>query len=183
MILTFLPCPISRPSIVDQASVLTHTLTHYSWDVLLVFSRCLVSVLCTMYLCQMVYAQLLCLLRDMPILFLTHLSSSEHRINLESPFYQFGISRNLDPSKPSVMSWINMHYLHLWTRVCNQHEVQIYHSERFLEVPSKTLGHSSTVPSLHDSVLILFDVLHTEHIPSFHVNLQFYKSLEFLPLH
>lgn len=182
MILTFLSCPISRISIVDQASVLTHTLSHYS-DVLLVYSRCLVYVLCTMYLCQMVYAQLLCLLRDMPLLFLAHLSSSEHRINLESPFYQFGISRNLDPGKPSIMSWINMHYLHLWTRVCNQHEVQIYHSERFLEVPSKNSGSFFHCPQFTWFCAYSFWCSSYRTHSFFSSYLQFYKSLEFLPLH
>ena len=47
--------------------------------------------------------------------------------------------------------------------------MQFYHSQRFLEVPSKTLAHSSTVPTLQDSVIILVDTLDPEHILSFHL--------------
>lgn len=105
----------------------------------------------------------------MPVLLLSHLPCSEHSVNIGSHFYQFGTYGKLDPGKPCIVSWLNMCYLHFWSRVCNQHEVQFCHSQRFLEVPSKTLAHSSTVPTLQDSVIILVDTLDPEHILSFHL--------------
>lgn len=162
MVLNFLSCLRSCTSIVDQASALTHIHSHcsemYLWYALDPW------VVCTTFLWQVVYAQSLCLLGVMPVLLLSHLPCSEHSANIGSHFYQFGTYGKLDPGKPCIVSWLNMCYLHFWTRVCNQHEGQFCHSQRFLEVPSKTLAHSSTVPTLQDSVIILVDTLDPEHI-------------------
>lgn len=64
---------------------------------------------------------------------------------------------NLTQESHSIVLQLNMCYLHFWARVCNQYEVKIYYSQRFLEIASKTLVHPTTVPTLQDAIRISVD--------------------------